>query len=273
PLALYIGLRYTRAKKRNHFVSFISLTSMLGIALGVAVLITVLSVMNGFDYEIHNRLFNMSSHVIVTDVSGSMKNWQKLTKKIIKTKNVIGIAPFIAAQGMLSNKGTAQGIMVTGILPKQQTKVSNIDKKMVQGKMTALKPNRFGIVLGQALALNIGAKMGDKVILVTPKTNMTPIGLLPRFKEFKIVGIFNIGDDGFGYDTSMAFIHLKDAQKLLQLGKSVSGLRLKVDNLYAAPKVSNDLLQTLPERYGVTNWTQQYSTYFKAITMEKLLCL
>lgn len=268
PLSLYIGLRYTRAKKRNHFISFISLISMFGIALGVAVLITVLSVMNGFDYQIHKQLFSMSSQVTVGDVSGSVANWQDLSKKVATAKDVVSVAPFVSGQGMLTSAGVVRGVMLTGILPKEQAGVSIIGTKMVQGSMSALKSGRFGIVLGQTLALNLSLSVGDKVILITPKTTLTPIGIMPRFKRFKVVGVFHVGG-GAGYDTSVAFINLNDAQKLMQLGNNVSGLRLKVNKLYAAPKVSDELIQMLPERNIVTNWTQQYSTYFKAIRMEK----
>lgn len=269
PLALYIGLRYTRAKRRNHFISFISLISMGGIALGVAVLITVLSVMNGFDYEIHKHLFNESNQVTVTDVSGALANWQQVAQKVTTAKDVVSVAPFVSGQGMLTNAGVVHGTIVTGILPQQEAKVSEVGNKMVQGNMNALKAGDFGIVLGQDLALSLEASVGDKITLITPQASVTPIGVVPRFKRFKVVGIFHMGDGANGLDSSMAFINLSDAQKLFQLNNAISGLRIKVNDLYVAPKVSNELMQILPERYMVTNWTQQYGSYFKAISMEK----
>ncbi len=270
PFALYIGLRYTRAKKHNHYISFISLISILGIALGIAVLITVLSVMNGFDYEIHNHIFNMANQVAVSDVSGVMTDWHKLSKKISTLDDVRAVAPFISEQGMLTNAGVTSGVMLSGVLPQLETQVSKIGDKMVQGNITALKPGAFGIILGQELADNLQLSLGDQVTLVTPKATQTPIGILPRFKRFKVVGIFQIGG-GFGFDSSLALIHLNDAQKLFQLGAGISGLRLRISNLYIAPKVSDELIKMLPERYMVTNWTQQYGQYFKAISMEKTM--
>ena len=247
------------------------MVSMIGIALGVAVLITVLSVMNGFDYQIHKHLFNISNQVTVGDISGSLANWQKLNKQVTQTKGVVASAPYVSGQGMLSNQGTVQGIMLTGVLPKQEATVSTLGKHVIEGSMNALTPGSFGIVLGQTLALNLGATVGDKVTLITPQTTATPIGVMPRFKRFKVVGIFRLGDGAFGYDSSVVFMNLHDAQKLLQLGDNVSGLRLKVDNLYAAPQVASALMQKLPERYQVSNWTQQYATYFQAISMEKTM--
>jgi lipoprotein-releasing system permease protein len=270
PLAIYIGLRYTRAKKRNHFISIISLISMLGIALGVAVLITVLSVMNGFDYEIHNHIFNMTNQVTITDASGVMRNWQQLGQKVKKTIDVVAVAPFIDRQGMLANAGMVQGVMISGILPEYEKNVSKLGDKIVEGSMSALKPGAFGIVIGQTLADNLQLNMDDYVTIIAPEATLTPIGVLPRFKRFKVVGIFRAGG-AFGYDSSLALIHLNDAQKLFQLGTAVGGLRLKISKLYAAPKVSNELMKELPERYVVSNWTEQFATYFKAISMEKTM--
>ena len=270
PFSLYIGLRYTRAKKHNHYISFISLFSILGIALGIAVLITVLSVMNGFDYEIHNHIFNMANQVTVSDVSNIVTDWPELSKKITALKNVEAAAPFISEQGMLTNAGVTSGVMISGILPQLETRVSKIGDKMVAGHITALKPGAFGIILGQELADNLQLSIGDRVVLVTPKATQTPIGVLPRFKRFNVVGIFQIGG-GFGFDSSLALIHLNDAQKLFQLRDGINGLRLRVSNLYIAPKVSDELIKMLPERYIVTNWTQQYGQYFKAISMEKTM--
>ncbi len=270
PLALYIGLRYTRAKKRNHFISFISLISMLGIALGVAILITVLSVMNGFDYEIHNQIFGMTNQVTVTDMQGSIANWHELSKKISSAKDVIASAPFVSSQGMLANKGLVHGIMIVGVIPKLESGVSKIYEKMTIGKFTDLRAGGFGIILGDDAADNLNVSVGDKVTLITPKATLTPIGVLPRFKRFKVIGIFHVGS-GFGYDSSLAFINLNDAQKLFELGNNISGLRIKVKNLYAAPKVADELNNMLPEHFSVTNWTQQYGAYFKAISMEKTM--
>lgn len=266
PLALYIGLRYTRAKRRNHFISFIALISMIGIALGVAVLITVLSVMNGFDYEIHQHLFNMSNHVSISSFDGGFNNWEDLNKKIDQVKNVVSSAPNIMAQGMLANAGLAEGVMVSGILPEKDN--AAISDKMVAGSINALKAGEFNIVLGSALANKLGLRVGDKVVLFIPKATVSPVGVAPRFKRFNVVGIFSVGSE-FGYDSGMSFINLYDAQKLFQLGDTVSHIRVKVSDLYVAPKVAYDIAKILPEGFAVNDWTQQYATYFKAISMEK----
>lgn len=268
PLPLYIGLRYTRAKRRNGFISFISLVSVLGIALGVAVLITVLSVMNGFDYEIHNRIFNMADQVVVSGIEGGVKNWQGLSTKIKNAPHVIASAPFVSGQGMTAHAGAVSGVMIKGILPAMESKVSAVQTYMTEGSMAALKANEFGIVIGAELAARLGVGLGDKIVLMVPQASVTPVGVLPRFKRFDVVGVFQVGG-GFGYDAGVVFIHLNDAQKLLQLQDYVSGVRLKVDSLYDAPEVAHELSKTLAHNYVVSDWTEEYGTYFKAIQMEK----
>jgi lipoprotein-releasing system permease protein len=268
PLALYIGWRYTRAKRRNHFISFVALISMIGIALGVAVLITVLSVMNGFDYEIHQHIFNMSNQVSISSFNGGINDWEMISEKIDRVKNVVSSAPNIMAQGMLANDGLAEGAMISGILPEKEANVSTIGEKMLSGSMSALKEGEFNIVLGSKLASDLNLSVGDKVALFIPKATVSPIGVMPRFKRFNVVGVFSVGNE-FGYDSGVSFVNLVDAQKLFQFGNSVSHIRVKVNELYIAPKVAHDIVKILPENFSVTDWTQQYGTYFKAISMEK----
>ncbi len=270
PLALYIGLRYTRAKRRNQFVSFISLASMIGIALGVAVLITVLSVMNGFDFEIRNRLFNLANHVTVSDVEGRLANWSQLQQLVEKQPHVKAAAPFVSAQGMLSHLGSSAPVLVTGILPQEEARVSQLAAHLVQGSFDALQPQAFGIVIGEGIAENLGLGLGDKVILFTPQANASPLGIIPRFKQFTVAGIFHV-DGRQEMDRGMAFINLRDAQLLYQMGGAVSGLRLRVSDLYIAPVVAEQLQQVLPAEYLITDWTRELGTYFKAIRMEKTM--
>ena len=245
---------------------------MLGIALGVTVLITVLSVMNGFDYEIHNRIFSMAEHVKISTVNGALSDWSSMAKKASAQKQVEASAPFVTGQGMISNAGAVSGVIISGILPQMEKNVSEMDRVMTQGAMANLKPGEFGMIIGQELALRLGISVGDKIVLVTPQATMTPIGVLPRFKRFTVVGIFHVGE-GFGYyDSGVVFINLNDAQQLLQLGSAVSGLRLKVKNLYDAPLVSENLNKMLgqeSQEYVVSDWTHEYGAYFKAIRMEK----
>lgn len=270
PLALFIGLRYTRAKRRNHFISFISLSSMLGIALGVAVLITVLSVMNGFDQEIRNKIFGTANQVTVSTLAGSVSDWKALNTKLINFPGVTGTAPFVNGQGILVNQGQTHPVLTIGIDPAQEINVSTVGSKMVEGSLMALKPGEFGIVIGQKLSDSLGVDIGDKINLLIPSATITPIGIIPRFKTFTVVGIFQVGN-GFGFDSDLAYIDLKDAQALFQLGESVTGIRLKIKDLYAAPQLSENLADALPSNYYITNWTQDYGSLFHAISLEKTM--
>lgn len=240
---------------------------MFGIALGITVLITVLSVMNGFDNEIHNRIFSMARQVTIRNfVAGS--DWQKIKKEVDKHQDVIASAPFVDGQGILTKDGRVKGVIVTGILPEQEAKISQMQNTVEQGSMLALKPGEFGIVLGQAIAGYLDASIGDKVVLVTPTATMTPMGVEPRFRRFTVVGIFHVGE-GFGYDAGMAFINLHDAQKLFALGDNIAGLNLKVKELDRAPLVSAELETMLNGEYYISNWTHEFGPTFKAIQMEK----
>ena len=268
PLALYIGFRYTRAKKRNHFVSFISLASMVGIALGITVLITVLSVMNGFDDEIHNRIFSLARQVTITGYYGGIASWQSVSKEVAKNKEVVASAPLVTGHGMLSKDGEASGVIVNGILPKAEEQISKMQTTMEQGSMHSLKPGVFGIVIGKEIAKHLEATVGDKIVLITPHATVTPLGLQPRFKRFTVVGIFHVGE-GFNYDATTTFINIHDAQKLFGLGDRVTGLNIKIKDLYRAPLVTKMLTEKLTENYFVSDWTNEYGSFFKAIRMEK----
>lgn len=268
PLALAIGLRYMRAKKRNQFVSFISLSSMLGIGLGVTVLITVLSVMNGFDDEIHKRFFGMAPEITISGADNRIADWPSLSKEVQKFSDVKAVAPFIGLQGMITHDGQAVPMMLTGILPEKETQISHLEKKMLLGSLKNLE--HFGIVLGQSLAENLGVLVGDKVVVMVPEADMSPAGMIPRFKRFTVAGIFKAGT-GFNFDTKLAFVHLHDAQKLLQYGQDVSGLKLKIKEVYAAPMLSRILSNRLGEQYFVSNWTDQFGSFFQAVKMEKTM--
>ncbi len=270
PLSVYIGLRYTRAKRRNHFISFISLTSMLGIALGITVLITVLSVMNGFDYQIKRRIFSMANQVTITTLNQGITNWQALSRKVAATTDVTGVAPFVNGQGMLSNKGVVRAVIINGIAPKSKQNVFELGDKIVAGSLTALKPGNFGIVMGDKLAQYLGLQIGAKVTLFTPQINVSPAAVMPRFKRFTLVGIFHAGT-GFEFNTRLAYINIHDAQALYQLGSRITGLRLKLDDLYKAPQVVTRLAAKLTDNFWITDWTQQFGSFFKAIAMEKTM--
>src|SRR3990172_4371656 len=267
PLELFIGLRYTRAKRRNHFISFITLTSMLGIALGVTALITVLSVMNGFQKEVRNGILGMASHSTITGLEGTLSDWQPLAQQVGRNPHVVGIAPYIEAQGMLTNGQIVSGTLIRGVLPEQEPKVSFVDQKMVAGEIGSLKPGEFGIILGRDLARFLGVGMGDKVTLVTPQANIGPAGILPRLKRFTVVGIFHVGNNE--YDGALALLHIDDAAKLFQMPGQVSGIRLKLDDIFAAPAVARELRESLPVGYLISDWTRQHANFFRAVEIEK----
>ena len=270
PAAIFIGLRYTRAKRRNHFISFISLMSMLGIAIGIIVLITVLSVMNGFDNEIRKRVFSMVPPITVGSTMNALANWQDVETDLKKLPVVTGTAPYINGQVMMTNAGLVQGAMLTGIAPSEQNQVSHLAEKMVEGKLTDLEQGRFNIVLGEELANRLNAYVGDKVTVMVPEATLTPAGVIPRFKRFTVSGIFRAGS-GFGFDMGLAFIHLADAQKLFQLGTAVTAVYVNVNDVYAVSRISEQIAAQLGPSARVMNWTQQFGEYFHAISLEKTM--
>lgn len=268
PAAIFIGLRYTRAKRRNHFISFISLMSMLGIAIGILVLITVLSVMNGFDREIKKRVFSMVPPVTVGSLMNALSNWEEIESIIQKMPNVTGTAPFINGQAMLTSGGLVSPAMITGIDPASEHKVSEVSDKMVSGKLSDLTPGSFNIILGEELANRLNAIPGDKITVMIPEASFTPAGAIPRFKRFNLVGVFRAGG-GFGFDMGYAFIHLNDAQRLFHLNSAVSGIYVNINDVYAAQSMSDKISSVLGPSARVLNWTQQFGEYFHAISLEK----
>lgn len=267
PLIFYIGLRYTRAKRRTQFISFITLTSVLGIALGVTALITVLSVMNGFEAELRERILGMTSHATVTGQSGQLDNWQELDQRLVGYPHIQGTAPFINGQIMINAERRVSGTMLSGILPENEAKVSDVAAKMKEGKLTDLVAGEYGIVLGIELANYLGVVVGDKITVISPQVNSTPAGVVPRMRRFTVIGTFQVGM--YEYDRNMALIHLDDAAKLFRLDSAVSGLRIKLDDLFNAPKITHELSQALYNNYYVSDWTLAHSNFFRAIQTEK----
>jgi len=267
PLSLYIGLRYTGAKRRTQFISFITLTSVLGIALGVTALITVLSVMNGFEAELRQRILGMTAHSTITGRSGELDNWQALQATIKDYPHIEGTAPFVKAQVMINSGRRVSGSLLRGIVPNEEIAVSDVADKMTVGKLNLLKAGKYQIVLGSELASYLGASVGEKVTIISPQVNSTPAGIIPRLRRFTVVGIFEVGM--YEYDRNMAIIHIDDAKKLLRLGDNVSGLRLKLDDLFNAPQITHQIAKELYGRYFVRDWTQAHSNFFQAIRTEK----
>jgi len=270
---LFVGLRYTRAKRKNHFISFISLTSMIGIALGVAALIVVLSVMNGFQKELRTRILGVASHLEITGSNNQLSDWPYVANYSVKQPHVLASAPYIMAQGMLSYDQGVQGAIIRGVLPIAEDKVADLGRNMKVGHLTDLKAGEFGIILGADLAYNLGAQVGDKVVVMAPQGQFTPAGVVPRLKQFTIVGLFQVGM--YEYDAGLALIHMDDAAKLYRMGDSVSGVRLKLDDLFGAPSISASIATQLngsassKGQYYVSDWTQQHANFFKAVQMEK----
>ena len=265
PLEVFIGLRYTRAKRRNHFISFISLVSILGIAVGVTALITVISVMNGFDKELKERILGMVSHATIEGVDETVKDWPHALELAAANPHVLGAAPYVERQAMLQGVRVS-GAVVRGVLPELEPKVSEVDRHMVAGKLTDLKAGDFGIVLGKELAMVLGAQLGDRITVFAPEFSATPIGAIPRMKRFTVVGVFEAGMQE--YDSGLAVMHMQDAQTLYRLG-GPTGVRLKLDDMFQAYPVGRELARELGQFYRVSDWMQGHSNFFKAVAMEK----
>lgn len=268
PLSCFIGLRYTRSKKRNHFVSFISLTSMLGIALGVMVLITVLSVMNGFDQEIHKRFFGMAPEITINSRLGKITDWRELDTKLRQYPGVRAVAPFVGTQALVSFEGQVLPMVLTGIDPALEQSMSHLQDKLLLGDLKHL--GHFGMMVGRGLADHLGLMVGDQVTVMIPEASISPAGMIPRFKRFKIQGVFSAGT-GFNFDAKLAFINLKDAQALMHLGDAVTGLKLKLEEVYAAPQLAKILQSDLGETFEVGSWVDQFGAFFHAVKMEKTM--
>ncbi|MDO9233825.1 MAG: lipoprotein-releasing ABC transporter permease subunit [Methylotenera sp.] len=273
PFELFVGWRYTRAKRKNHFISFISLTSMIGIALGVAALIVVLSVMNGFQKELRTRILGVASHLEITGSNNQLADWQRVAEFSVKQPHVLASAPYITAQGMLSYDQGVQGAIIRGVVPDAEDKVADLGKHMKAGSLNDLRAGEFGIVLGADLAYALGAQIGDKVVVMAPQGQFTPTGVVPRLKQFTLVGLFQIGM--YEYDAGLALIHIDDAAKLYRMGQNVSGVRLKLNDLFDAPTIAAVMSAQLnnasnPDgNYFVTDWTRQHANFFRAVQMEK----
>ena len=267
PLELFIGLRYLRAKKRNHFISFISSISILGIALAIILLITVLSVMNGFQQELRDRILVMTSHVSVLASHGNMQDWQQLIKEISRDDEIKGSAPFVRGEVMLSHAGNVHAALIRGISPEHEPSVSAVADKMKDAQLDDLKPGEFGIILGHELARSIGVWPGDKITVVSPQLNVSPVGVTPTLKRFKLLGTFEVGMHEF--DSGLALMHIEDAAKLMRMKNEVSGVRLRIEEIFDAPLKRYELSKLLGPGYFVVDWTRRHANFFRAVQMEK----
>lgn len=267
PLPLFVGLRYTRAKRRNHFISFISFVSIAGIALGITALITVMSVMNGFERELRERILSMTAHATVASFEGTLSDWPQIVAAAESHPEVLAAAPFVRSEAMLSQGGQVSGVLLRGVLPQLEGEVADLQGHMVAGSFDALEGGQYGIVVGRELARSLGVGLGDKVTAVTPETNVTPAGVAPRLRRFTVVGIFEIGM--YEYDRGLAFIELADAQRLFRLGDGVDGVRLRLDDMFAAPRLVREVAAELGGPYLVSDWTREHANFFRAVQIEK----
>ncbi len=269
PLSLIIGLRYTRAKRRNHFISFISLASLLGIALGVTVLITVLSVMNGFDQQIREKFFAITPAVTVITSQNISNTWPQLIRAAKTLPDVAEAAPYVSGNGMIMKGTQFAGVTLMGISPSQEVQVSQLSKHVVKGDLNSLKAGQFNVVIGQGLAETLNLEVGDQISVLTPQTNVTLVGVFPRYKVFHITGIYHT--TGGLYDAGMLFINMTDAETLFLPGQRQSGIHIRLHDLYQAPHVTQQLQQILTPDYAITNWTIQFGAFFQALAMEKTM--
>jgi lipoprotein-releasing system permease protein len=273
PYEWLIGLRYTRAGKRsgrNSFISFISLISVAGIALGVAALIVVLSIMNGFRKDVTDRMLSVLAHVEVLDTRGAMPDWRNAVNDALKNPQVKAGAPFVQSQGMLLRDGAMHPALIRGVLPSEEPKVSDVAKSVRQGSLDALRPGEFNIVLGYALARSLNLQVGDKVTMALAQAQVTPAGMLPRMRTFTLVGVFQSGH--FEFDNGMAFVHMEDAQKMERMA-APSGIRLRIADIHQAPQVAQQLQASMPGTLDVRDWSKQNKTWFAAVQTEKKMML
>ena len=267
PLTLFVGLRYLRAKRRNHFISFISLVSMSGIALGVMTLITVISVMNGFERELRERILGMISHATIQGYEGQFPGWPDVVLRARAHPDVIGAAPYVEQETMLRSAGQTSGALVRGIDPGAEPEVSDIHHLMVSGSLDDLVAGQWHVLLGVGLANRLRVGPGDSVTIFAPELRATPAGVVPQVRRFVVAGMFEAGVHE--YDTALAVIHYEDGQRLFRLGDNISGIRLKLNDMMRARWIANDLSADLPGFYRVRDWTQQHANFFRAVQTEK----
>ncbi|MFL9812284.1 lipoprotein-releasing ABC transporter permease subunit [Stutzerimonas sp. VN223-3] len=269
PLSIFIGSRYTRAKRRNHFISFISLTSMIGLSLGVLAMIMVLSVMNGFQREMSNRILGMVPHAMVAGDGQPLDDWQSVAERVRTHPEVLGAAPITPLEGMLSFKGSMQPIEINGIDPQAEADVSILGSKMVAGRLDDLKPGDSGVIIGLMTARRFGLKLGDKLTLIVPELSDTPGGITPRMQRLNVVGVFKVGAE---LDGSLAMIHRVDAAQILRWQPhQVAGVRVRLADLYRAPEVAAELVTMLGDGYRGEDWSLTQGSLFSAMKMEKTM--
>lgn len=268
PLSVFIGARYTRAKRRSQFISFISLASMIGLALGVLALILVLSVMNGFQQEMSARILGLVPHAVIR-ADQPLEDWQRIAQQAQQNPAVLATAPLTTVDGMLAQRNMMQPIQISGIDPEREPEVSTLAAKLVEGQLKSLEAGSFGVIIGQTTAWRFRLRLGDSLTLIVPEIGDSPGSITPRLHRLNVVGIFKVGAD---LDSSLAMIHKADAASLLQWSpEQVQGVRLKLADLHQAPQVAKQLEQFLGKGIRVEDWTRTQGSLFGAMQMEKTM--
>jgi lipoprotein-releasing system permease protein len=265
-----IGTRYLRSTHRSGFVSFVAAMSVIGFALGVAVLIVVLSVLNGFERELRSRMLTVTSHATITGIDGEMANWRQAQNDAAREPGVVAVVPFVESRSLLANGDHVAGAMVRGILPEEEVKAVGLGGRMLDGKLESLQAGKFQIVLGSALASELAVKMGDKVVVMAPEGSATPAGFAPRMRRFTVTGIFESGM--YEFDRGLALTHMKDAATLYRLGHSVTGLRLALEDPFLAPLMVRTVARAIDydgNGYFVNDWTRDHANFFRSIELTK----
>ena len=272
PLPFYIGLRYTRAKRRRNFISLFTLVSVISIALGVITLITVISVMNGFEKELRERMLGMAPHIEIYPPDATLSEWEVVAEQVraAAPEQVTGVAPFIQGQAMLSRNRSVEGAMLHGLEPSAEPQVSQIQDKLERGTLDSLQAGAFNVLIGAELAFALGVGIGDKLTLVVPQATVTPVGLLPRMKRMTVSGIFRVGMHEF--DSALVLLHIADAAKLLRLQEgSVQGLNVKIRDMLRARPVAQQAADYLPPGYRLYDWSYRHRNFFRALKTERVM--
>ncbi|MBN1239015.1 MAG: lipoprotein-releasing ABC transporter permease subunit [Gammaproteobacteria bacterium] len=269
PYELSVALRYLRARRGDSFISFISIVSMVGIGLAVAVLIVVLSVMNGFEFELQQRILGMASHASIHGYDGPLEDWQALRERALERGDVVAAAPFVEGQALAAAGDAAVGLSVRGVLPELEKTVSEVEGFMQAGDLGSLVSGEYRIVIGSGVAEALGVGIGDEVLLVLAQGLVTPVGITPRYRTFTVSGIFEAGM--YEYDRGLVFVHFGDAARMLRTDGRASGLRLAVTDVYFGRDIATALARTLDERSYVNDWTRQHVNFFNSIRLSKAI--
>jgi lipoprotein-releasing system permease protein len=266
PYEGFIALRYLRSRRSSRFISFISIISIAGVALGVGVLIVVLSVMNGFEHELRTRILSLTAHATISGIDGPLGNWRAAQRRLMQQPGVVGAAPYVDDEAMALARGKSSGFMMRGILPEEEMRISRI-RELSDGSIERLRPKGFGIVLGSELAHHLGVNVGDKVVVVIPQRRVTAAGVIPRMRSFYVVGTFSAGM--YELDRNLAYVHMDDAALLFRLGNGVTGLRVQLADMFEAPRAVRALALSLGGGYYIDDWTRQHANFFRSIQLAK----